>query len=187
MRYKEAAQLEDGSGWRYIEHKSGMKNAKPVGYCAGRPPTSRSDVDDGWGANSPAESHIDGWDSSRAEPYWEMIAENRMLPQDQWEKYHDGPHESKEDAQECYAEYLFDQRLVCDDPAEVELEGLDDVEVGMRVFECEDDDCETKLTAETTWLEIYMAPAVAFCTEHQTKENCWQLCLDQAKSTSMMM
>lgn len=176
MKYKRAAERngDDGNGsgvWDYISHHSNMKRVHRLGYCDGTPSTTREEFDERMQQNGPNQAYEDGWDSPRAERDKEMLERNRERVEEFGEKYHDDGHESKEAAEECYAEYVWDmQTEVVDDPAEHELHDLDDVTANSRTPECEHDDCDQLMQGPTVELELYMAPRWFFCGTHCTED-----------------
>jgi|GEM_PF-6165759 len=184
MKTLKAAQRHDDGEptgvWDYVSIRK--RRGRPIGYCAGMPATTKEEVEERFGPNAP-----DDWDDEEgvwARDFLDMIDRNRKKVEQFGHKYHDDGHDSKEAAEKCYGEYLWDQRTTLHDPEEAHATSLDDVKGTKQTFECQVDGCEEVLLAPTATMEVYLGAAFYFCPEHHDEDRIGDRVMAYARGTS---
>lgn len=160
----------------------------PLGYCAGKPETTREEWDERMGANAPSERYDDGWDSEFAKSDRRGLRAHQAVVERFGEKFHEHGHDTEEDAVACYTEYCLDVLLAFyddDKPSEWRSwyglrtdwlsEPVEDgaVPADVQGRECQHPGCETIVAhatgtinpAGSTGIDLYL------CSEHCTRES----------------
>lgn len=113
MKTYTPTKLKTGGFHYTLKHRN---NIQPLGYCGGKPPTTREEIEKVLGQNAPTEQWPDlGWKHPRAQKHLNVLERHRKVVRDHGDKFHEDGHDTREEARACYTEYLLDNRLVFHD------------------------------------------------------------------------
>lgn len=182
-RFRVGELHENGEGTgKYHMISSDSRGTRPIGYCRGRPVTTKEGYEEKY-TDYPKD--WDDEDDPRVRNAEQRLRINRWKLDLFGHKYHEEPHDSKEEARQCYAEYCFDLKFATYDEDDTELkryhgaqpsmlsEPIEDEEVPADVEgrECDEPECDTIVAHPTAEVKVFGAKTRFYlCSDHCSRE-----------------